>query len=118
MLKEAEFKLIEMNKRRKNNKNIDCEKSLEETLEIIKLSNKISKNKDMSGTMLLHPTFHPKCISRNKLQTMLNTTCKCRFYDSLKIDKHMIGYHNPDNVRKIVIPSSLKPCTWLENSEN
>ena len=28
----------------------------------------------------------------------------------------MIAYHNPDNLRKIIISSSLKTCTGLENS--
>ena len=28
----------------------------------------------------------------------------------------MINYHNPENITKILIPSSLKPFTGLENS--
>ena len=67
----------------------------------------------MNGTMLLHPTYHPKNISRNKSQDRFNTTCKSKFTELLKIDKCMIAYHNSDNLRNIIIPSSLKPCAGL-----
>ena len=61
-----------------------CESSLEELLELIKHSNKKNKNKDMNGTMLFHPTCHPKDISRNKLQTMFNKACKERIWKIFK----------------------------------
>ena len=66
--------------------------------------------------MLLHSAHHPKDIYINKLQEISNTTCKHKFKERLKIDKFMITYHNPDNLRKIVLPSSSKECDWLENS--
>ena len=47
---------------------------------------------------------------------MFNTTCKSKFYELLKLDKCMIYYYYLDNLRNIVIPSSLKPCEGLENS--
>ena len=68
----------------------------------------------MNGTTLLHPTCHPKDISRNKLQTMFNPTHKARFQDLLKIDTCMMAYQNPDNLRR----SSLKQCEGIENSAN
>ena len=49
---------------------------------------------------------------------MFNPSCKARFHDLLKIDTFMIAYHNPDNWRRIVIPSSLKQCKRIENSAN
>ena len=87
-------------------------------LELIKPGNKKNNNKDMNGTMLLHPAHHPKDISRNKLQTMFNATCKARFQNLLKIDKKMIAYHNPNNLRNIIIPSSLKQREGINNSAN
>ena len=66
--------------------------------------------------MILDPTWHPKEISRNKLQEKFITACKYKLQELLKIDKCMIDYHNPENLRKITIPSLLKPCVGLENS--
>ena len=34
----------------------------------------------------------------------------------MKIDKHIITYRIFENFRKILIPSSLKTCTELDNS--
>ena len=102
----------------KNRKSMTCASCLEEAFELIKPSNKKGKNKDMSGTMLLHPAFHPKDISRNKLQTMFNTICKERLQDFLKIDECMINHHNTDNFRKLNMPSSLKQFEVIENSAN
>ena len=104
------MKLIEINKERKNNKNTTKKASLEETLELIKPNKKEKRNKNMNGKMLLHSAHHPKDIYINKLQEISNTTCKHKFKERLKIDKFMITYHNPDNLRKIVLPSSSKEC--------
>lgn len=84
MFKEAEMKLIEINKERNSRKNITYRSSLEETLEIFKRNKKSKNNNDMNGKILLHPTCHPKDVSRNKLQGMFNTTCKSKFQDLLK----------------------------------
>ena len=91
--------------------------SLEERLEIIRPSDKANKNLDMNGTMLSYPTHYPKDISRNILKEMFNTTFKSKSYELLKIEKCMIDCHYLDNFRKIMIPSSLKPCAGFQNSE-
>ena len=72
----------------------------------------------MNGVILFHHACHPKNNAINKLQTMLNTVCKERFQDLLKIDKFMIAYHNPENLRKLITSSSLKQCEGIENSAN
>ena len=72
----------------------------------------------MNGTMLLHPTWHSKDVSGNKLQTMLNEMCKERFHCPLKIDKFMINHQDPDNFRRIAMSSSLKQHEGIENSAN
>ena len=65
--KEAELKLMEINKRRRNNKNMSHKISVEGRLEIIKLGNKTNDNRHVNGSTLLCPTFYPKDVSRNKL---------------------------------------------------
>ena len=95
MFEEAELKLIEINKKRKNSKSITCTSSLEEVLELIKPSDKKIKNKDINVTILLHPACHPKDFSINKLQTIFNKICKETFQDLLKIHEWMITRHNP-----------------------
>ena len=87
-------------------------------LELIKPSNKKNKNKDMHGSILLYPECHPKDVSRNESQTMFKTTYKERFQDFLNTDECMIVYHNPDILRKLIIPSSLKQCEGIQNSAN
>ena len=72
----------------------------------------------MKGTVLLHPTCHPKHVSRNRLQMTLNETCQEKFKDVLNADKCMIANHNPDNARRLIITSSLKECEGVENSAN
>ena len=49
MFKEAEIKLMEMNKERNNNKNITKRTSIEETLELIKPSKKVKTTKTWMG---------------------------------------------------------------------
>ena len=70
----------------------------------------------MNEVTLLYLTCHPKDISRIKLQTMLNITCRSRFYDSFKMDKCKIAHYSPENCRKIAIPSLSNPYAGLENS--
>ena len=36
----------------------------------------------------------------------------------MNIDKYMIACHNPDNIRRLIIPSLLKQCEGMENSAN
>ena len=95
-----------------------CESLLEEVLELIKPSNSKNKNKHMNETMLLYPSCHLKDDTSDKLQTMFNIACKERFQDLLKTDKWMIAYHNPEKLRNLIMPSSLKQCEVIENSAN
>ena len=60
LFKDAEMKLMEMSKERRNNKNITYIASLEETLKINKPSNMENINLDMNETMMLHPTCYPR----------------------------------------------------------
>ena len=70
----------------------------------------------MKVVVLLHPTCHPKETSRKRLQMMFNEACNEKFKDMLNIDKCMIACHNPDNIRRLITPSSLKKCRGMENS--
>ena len=79
IFEEVELKLIEINKRRKNRKSMTCDSSLEEVLESIKPSNKKNKNEYINEPKPFHHSHYPKDISRNKLQTMFNTTYTERF---------------------------------------
>ena len=49
---------------------------------------------------------------------MFNEARKEKFQDLLKMDKNMIAYHNQDNLRKLIMPNSLKQCEGIENSAN
>ena len=82
-----ELRIIEINKRKRNNQNIGHKSTLEEVIESVKPSNKRNAHKNMKGTVLLHPTCHPKDVSRKILQMMFNETCKQKFKDVLNIDK-------------------------------
>ena len=99
--KEAEFKIIKTNKRKRNNKIMCCNSTLEEALEIIKPSNKRNTNKDVKGTMILHTTYHPKDMFLQNIATKFNETCKEKFKEILKTDKCLIAHHNIDNTRKL-----------------
>ena len=109
---------MEMSKRRNNNKSMTYELSLEEVLEAIKHRNKNRLIKDMNGITLLHPVWHLKETSRIELQTMFNETCKDQFQYSLNMEKWMTSYHDPDDLRKLITPSSLKYYEFTENSAN
>ena len=109
MFEKAKLKIIEINKRKRNNQNIGHESTLEEVIESVKPSNKRNTNKYMTGKALSHPTCHPKDAYRKRLQIMFNETCKEKFKYTLEIDKCMIACHNPDNIRILIITqSSLK----------
>ena len=64
----------------------------------------------MKGTALLHPACHPKDASRKRSQMMFDEKCKEKFKNTLNTDKCMIACHNPDDVRRLTMPRSLKKC--------
>ena len=105
---EVESKIIEINKRRSNARNMNNKPTLEEVLENINPRNKTNENKHMKVIVLLHPTHHPKDVSRKILQMTFNKTCKENFKDILNVDQCIIACHNPDNVRRLMTSSSLK----------
>ena len=72
MFEEADLKIIEINKRKANDKNMNNELTLEEILESMKPRNKTNMNRCMKGIVILHPTHHPKDMSRKRLQMMFN----------------------------------------------
>ena len=72
MFEEEELKIMEINKRKANNRNINNKLRLEEVLESMKPRNKTNVNRDMERIVLLHPTCHPKDMSRKRLQMMFN----------------------------------------------
>ena len=91
---------------------------MEESLEIIKPSDSRNTNKDVKGTVLSHPAFHSKDITRKMSHAMLNETCKEKLRDTLKIVKCMIACHDAHNAGKLIMPSSLKQHEGKENSAN
>ena len=99
---------MQINKRKRNNKKIGHKSHFEVVIESMKLSGKKNANKDLKGIVLLHPTCYPKDASRKILQMMFNETRKEKFKHALIIDKFMIACHNPDNIRRLMTPSSLK----------
>ena len=82
----------------------------------MKPSNKRNANKDMKVKVLLHPTCPPTDTSSKRLQMIFNETCKEKFKDMLNIDPCTIACHNPDNVRRLIIPSSLKEYEDIDNN--
>ena len=84
----------------------------------MKPSDKKNMNRHMKGAALSHPTCHPKDTSRERSQMMFNETCKEKFKDALNVEKCVIACHNPDNLRRLTMPSSLKECEGVENSAN
>ena len=115
---EVELKLMEIDKKRNNKKNMTCESSSEEVLEAMKPRNKNRVIKDMNGITIWYPTFHPKDMSRNKLKLMFNEVCKYKFQDSLNMGKCMMACYNPEDLRKLITSSSIKQCKGIENSAN
>ena len=75
--------------------------TLEESLEIIKASNRRNANKDLKIKVSLHNACHPKDITRKMSHAMFNETCKEKFRKTLKIDECTIACHNPDKTRKL-----------------
>ena len=92
--------------------------TLEESLVITKPSNRRNDNKDMKGTVSLHPACNPKDTTRKISHSMINETYKEKFRDTLKTDRLMISCHNPDNARKLITASSLNQCEGTENIAN
>ena len=64
MFKEDELKLMEMNKRRRNNKNLAYVTSLEETLEIIKPGNNENNKKYVNGKMIASHIPSKRCFKK------------------------------------------------------
>ena len=65
---EAELKIMEINKRKANNRNMNNKLTSEEVLKSIKPMKKTNINRDMKGIVLLHHTHLPKYMSRKRLQ--------------------------------------------------
>ena len=84
----------------------------------MKHRNKTNVNRDVKGIVLLHLTRYLKDVSRKRLQMMFNKTYREKFKDVLNIDQCMIACHNPEKVRKLIMPISLKECEGAENSAN
>ena len=78
MFDEAEMKIMEINRRKRNNKNICHSSTLDEALEVAKPSDGRNTNKDMMSAVLSHPICHPKDTSRRMSQKK-DEKCKEKF---------------------------------------
>ena len=84
---------------------------------MVKRSNRRNANEDMKGAVLC-PKCYPKDTSHKMLKNVFNETCKEKFKHTLKTKEFIIVYHKPDNIRKLIKPSSLKQCEGTENIAN
>ena len=65
--------------------------------------------------IFFHRQFHPKDISRRQIQTLFQKTCidnnefgeGFRSFEGMHIDRMVVAYSKPKNIRDLIIPSKL-----------
>ena len=62
----------------------------------------------MLRIVLLNPAHYVKDLSKSKLYETHNNNCDSKFKEMLSVEKWMMSFHTPDNLRKFIIPSSLQ----------
>ena len=93
----------------------------EKDKQIVKIKthiNELRNEKDedtIHRTILLHLTYHPKDISRNRMQEIYEIIYENTFKDLLNSNRIVLLYHISDSLRSFMLLSNLKDYVGENN---
>ena len=80
-------------------------------MQICTKKNKLeSKENKLAKTIILHATYHSKDILRKILCCIYLDKCNKIFKELIEIERCIIAYYIPHNLRRLAILSNLKQC--------